>query len=94
MAYEWYPASQTKLNSGFSPSVKQRQNPCPGPKLEYQDLSTCHNEFVKKAIADFPTKMKGNSKRTSGYLLSPLWAKNKDIGTASQTLLTKVKLRL
>ena len=38
--------------------------------------------------------MKGNLKRTTGNLLSPLGAKSKDIGAASQTLLTGVKSRL
>ena len=37
--------------------------------------------------------MKGNLKSTSGTLLIPLGAQNKDLGVASQTLLTKVKLR-
>ena len=37
--------------------------------------------------------MKGNSKRTSGNSLSPLGAQNKDIGAASQTILTWVRLR-
>ena len=32
-----------------------------------------------------------NSKRSSGNSLSPLGAQNKDIGAASQTLLTEVK---
>ena len=35
-----------------------------------------------------------NTKRPSGNLLSPLTAQNKDLGAASQTLPTKVKLRL
>ena len=38
--------------------------------------------------------MKGNSKRTSGNSLNPLGAQNKDLGTASQTLLNEVKFRL
>ena len=38
--------------------------------------------------------MKGNSKRPSGTSLSMLWAQNKHLGAALQTLLTKVKLRL
>ena len=38
--------------------------------------------------------MKGNSKRTFGNSFTPLGAQNKDIGAASQTLLTEVKLRL
>ena len=43
---------------------------------------------VKKAIVDLPIRLKGNSKRNSGNSLSPLEAQNKDLGTASQTLLT------
>lgn len=35
--------------------------------------------------------MKGNLKCTSGNLLSPLDAQNKDIGAASQILQTEVK---
>ena len=38
--------------------------------------------------------MKGDLKRTTGNSLSPLVNQNKDIGAASQTLLTEVKLRL
>ena len=61
----------------------------------YQDLSTPHDWPVKNAIVDLPIKMKRNWKRTSGNLLSPLGAQDKDIiGAASQTLLTEVKLRL
>ena len=52
----------------------------------------CHDWPVKKVIADLPITIKGNSKRSSGNLLSPLGAQDKDIGAASQTLLTKVKL--
>ena len=43
---------------------------------------------------DLPIRVKGNSKRTSGNLLSPLGTQKKDFGTASQTLLTEVKLSL
>ena len=60
----------------------------------YQDLSTRHDWPVKKAIVDLPIRLKGNSKHTSGNLLSPSGAQNKDIGAASKTLLTGVKLRL
>ena len=60
----------------------------------YQDLSTHHDWPVKKAIVDFPIKLKGNSTRTSGNLLSLLGAQNKDVAAASQTLLTEVRLRL
>ena len=72
----------------LSPSAKQRRNPCSGPPPEYQDLSTRHDWPVKKAIVKKPISMKGNSKHTSGHSLSPLGTQNKDIGTASQTLLT------
>ena len=41
-----------------------------------------------------PISVKGNSKRTSGNSFTPLGAQNKDVGAASQTLLTEVKLRL
>ena len=54
-----------------------------------------HNDcLVKKHFINFPIKMKGNSKCTSGNWLSPLRAQNKDIGTALQRLLTKAKLLL
>ena len=33
--------------------------------------------------------MKGNSKRTSGKSLRPLWVQNKDLGAASQKFLTE-----
>ena len=33
--------------------------------------------------------MKGNSKRTSGNSFTPLGAQNKDMGAASETLLTE-----
>ena len=45
-----------------------------------------YNWPVKKAFVDLPIKMKGNSKPISGNSLSPLLCK--DIGAASQTLLT------
>ena len=60
----------------------------------YQDLSKRHDWPVKKGIVDLPIRMKGNSKRISGNSLSPLRAQNKDLGVASRTLLTEVKLRL
>ena len=37
---------------------------------------------VKNAIVNLPIKMTGNSKATSGDLLSPLGAQNEDNGTA------------
>ena len=57
----------------------------------YQDLSTCHDWLVKKAIVDLPIRMTGNSKSTSGNLSSLLGAQKKDVGAALQTLLTRVK---
>ena len=56
----------------------------------YQDLSTRHDWTVKKAIVHLPIRLKGNLKRISGKLLSPLAAQNKDIGATLQTLLTGV----
>ena len=41
-----------------------------------------------------PISMKENLKRISGNSFSPLGAQNKDIGAASGTLLSEVKLRL
>ena len=60
----------------------------------YQDLSTRHDWPVKNVIVDLSIKMKGNSKHSSGNSLSPLWAQIKDLGAASQTVPTEVKLRL
>ena len=50
--------------------------------------------LVKKDTIDWPIRVKGNSKRTSDNLLSPLEAQNRDLGTASQMLLTEVQLHL
>ena len=41
-----------------------------------------------------PISVKENSKRISGNSFSPLGAQNKDIGAASGTLLSEVKLLL
>ena len=49
----------------------------------YQDLSMRRDWPVKKAIVDWSIKVKGNSKRPSGNVLSPLEAQNKDLGAAS-----------
>ena len=65
----FYPAPQTKLNSG-SPSAKQCRNLCSGYPSLYQDLSARHDWPVQEAFVDMPIKMKENSKRTSGNLLS------------------------
>ena len=40
----------------------KRQNLCSGPLTVYQDLSTCRDWPVKKAIVDLPIRLKGNSK--------------------------------
>ena len=45
-------------------------------------------------MVNLPIKINGNSKHTSGNLLSPLGAKSKDTHTASQMLLTEVYLCL
>ena len=68
--------------------------PCSGSPSVYQDLSTRLDWPDIKAIVDLAMRLKRNSKRTSGNSLSPLGTQNKDIGAVSQTLLTKVKLRL
>ena len=63
------------------------------PTRVFQDLSTCHDWPVNKAIINLPIRLKGNLKRISSNSLSPL-AQNKDIGTASQKLLNGVRWRL
>ena len=60
----------------------------------YQDLRARHDWPVENTIVDLPNKTKENSKRTFSNFLSPLGAQNKDIGAASQTSLTEVKLLL
>ena len=80
------------MNYWLSPSSKGRRNPCSGPSPVYQDLSTRYDWPVEKATVHLPIRLKGNSKRISGNSLSPLEAQNKDMGTASQTLPTAVKL--
>ena len=47
-----------------------------------------------KALWIFPIRIKGNSKRISGNSLNPLEAQNKELGVASQTLLTEAELSL
>jgi len=49
----------------LSRSEKGRLNPCFGPHLRYQDLSTRHDWPVKNAIVDLPISMEENSKLTS-----------------------------
>ena len=78
----------------LSLSAKQRRNPCSGLPAVYQDLRMRHDWPVQKPFVDLPIKIKGNFKRTFGNSLSTLRAQNKDIGAASQMLLTRIKLRL
>ena len=73
---------ETKLQ--LSSSEKKRQNPCSGSLPVYQDVSTRHDWPVKKAIADLPIRLKGNSKCTSSNLWSPLGAQNKNQSTLVQ----------
>jgi len=49
---------------------------------------------VKNSIVGLAIGLKGNSKRISDNLLSPLGALNDDLGAALLTLLTGIKLRL
>ena len=54
----------------------------------YIDVVECTCFIVKKkAIVNLPIRIKANSKRTSG---NSLVAQNKDMGSASQTLLTRL----
>ena len=82
---------ETKLR--LSPPTKKRRNPCSGSPPVYQDLSKRRDWPASNAIVDLPIRLKGNSKRDSDNSLSLLEAKNKDLGAASQTLPTGVKLR-
>ena len=48
-----------ELNSGFSPSAKQQQNPSSRPPVcVYQDLSTCQDWTVKNVIVHLPIMLK------------------------------------
>ena len=46
-----------EINFQLSPSAKQHQNPCYGPSPAYQDLRTCRDWPVKKAIVNLPVKL-------------------------------------
>ena len=91
---------QTPSNSPFdSPQLLVRATD--GTKLLVKSVcetapwvSTSYNWPVWKAIVNSPISLKGNSKRISGNPLSPLGAQNKDIGAASQTLLTWLRSTL
>ena len=87
-----YATNETKL--WLRPSVKQRQKLVRGPYLCTRIGVLAIIGLLKKAIVDLPIRLKGNLKRISGNLLSSLGAQTKDLSTASQTLLTGVKLPL
>ena len=81
---------QMKLLFWLNPSVKQHQTPCSGLPAVYPDLSMRHDWPVKKAfvfLLEVANQVEGNSKRTSGNSLSLLGVQNKDLCTASQTVL-------
>ena len=86
--------AETKLNSGYVRPGNSAEILVMDPHLCTPDLSTRHDWPVKNAIVDSPIRMKRKAKRSSGNSLRPLGAHNKDIGAASQTSLTEVKLRL
>ena len=48
----------------------------------------------EKSIVNLPIRVKGYLKHISGNLLNTLGDKNKDIGTALQTLLSRVRIHL
>ena len=54
--------------------------------MKFYPLFSGRRYFRNLTVVDLPVKLKGNSKRISAKLLSPLWAKNKDLG--EETLLT------
>ena len=58
----------------------------------FQDLSTWHDRPVKKAVVVLPIRLKENSKHTSCNSFESVVAQYKDLGPASETLLTGVKL--
>ena len=60
------------------------------PTLVFQDLSTCHDWPVNRAIINSLIRLKGNLKRISSNSLSPL-AQNNDMGATLQTLLNGVR---
>ena len=46
-----------------------------------------------KAIVDLLIRLTGNSKRTSGNLLTPLRPQNKDLGAASQKYYSETSIK-
>ena len=57
----------------------------------YQDLSTCHDWSIRKAIVYLPIRLQRNLKHISANLLRQLGARNKDVIAALQVLLTRVR---
>ena len=85
---------QTKLNSALW-LIKSVCKKALGPNLWTRIWVRAIIGLSKKTKCQFANQdEKGNSKRTSGYSLSPLGAHNRVIGAALQMWLTEVKLRL
>ena len=105
-----YPASQTELNFWVQfnrtfTSVIYKCGCCflrnsaeildLGPHLCTRIwISTTIDWHVKNSIVNLAIRLKGNSKRISGNLSSPLRAPKKDLVASLLSLLTGVKLRL
>ena len=81
-------ASHTELNFWLIPPAKQHQYPCSRPPKVYQGCQDLH------VIVDLPIKLKEKLKQMFSSLLSQLWTENKDISTALQTLVTRVRLHV
>ena len=61
----------------------------------YLSRTTGHRFWrTLKGLVDLPIRMKGNSKCSAVNSLSPLGTQKKELGVASQTLLTEAELRL
>ena len=61
----------------------------------YLSLTIGHRFWrTLRGLVDLPIRMKWNSKCISGNSLNPLEAQNKELGAASQMLLTEAELRL
>ena len=58
------------------------------PPMKFYPLLSGGRYFRNLTVVDLSVKLKGNSKRISAKLLSPLWAQSKDLG--EETLLTGV----
>ena len=96
----WYPryssmnlaCAPDETTLWLSPSAKQRWNPCSRP---YQDLSKRHDSAYLKSHHQICQSVWREIRNAFLVIFSSLLeAQNKDFGAASQTLLTRVKLRL